>query len=225
MIPFNPPMPSNTGTTSLGRRTGWLAALTATALIFAAFGAHSLDPRKLYHEMYPLEPVKQDAFHICDASDPTFVRAIGAEREDCYNKMPHAMAVAMGRAKVQTVSSDALTALFDKTALLMLLATTPPQQPITVPRSFADTAWVHALTPPCETKPTLPLPASVTSSGLKPSSTDGPRSALRLVLLSPGAVVPDGKAAKPDPLSAPDIGDKASPAIAPLSSVVTCGGV
>ncbi|HML10527.1 MAG TPA: hypothetical protein VK432_06685, partial [Stellaceae bacterium] len=156
-------------------------------------------------------------------------RAIGTEREACYNKMPHFMAVAMGRAKVENVSSEALTALYHKTALLMLLATTPPQQPITVPRSFADTAWVNALTPPCDAKPALPLPASVTSSGLKSSSVDGQHSALRLVLLSPdrrpGAAAPDGKASRPDSLPAADIGDAAAPAIAPLAPATACGGV
>src|SRR5580658_1709804 len=84
--------------------------VAAVALIFAAIGAHTLKPRELFHEMYPLEPVKQDAFHICDEADPTFVRAVGAEREACYNKMPHVMAVAMGRVKPGgALSMEALT--------------------------------------------------------------------------------------------------------------------
>ncbi|HEU0218650.1 MAG TPA: hypothetical protein VFQ90_18485 [Stellaceae bacterium] len=130
-------------------------ALVAVALISAGIGAHTLNPRQLYSEMYPIEPVKRDAFHICDDSDPTFVRAVGAEREACYDKMPHAMAVAMGRAKPGgALSLQALTDPSREAELLMMLAATPPRQPITAPRSFSNTAWVRALSPPCADKPT-----------------------------------------------------------------------
>ncbi len=125
----------------------------AIALIAAAIGARSLNPRELYQEMYPLEPVKQDAFHICDEADPTFVRAVGAEREACYNKMPHVMAVAMGRIKPGgALSREALADPSREAELLMTLASIPPRQPITAPRSFSNTAWVRALSPPCDDK-------------------------------------------------------------------------
>ena len=71
------------------------AGFIAVGAIFAAIGVHALNPR----EMYPLDPVKQDAFHICDQADPTFVRAVGTDREACYDRMPHVMAMAMGRIK------------------------------------------------------------------------------------------------------------------------------
>jgi hypothetical protein len=130
-------------------------ALVAVALISAGIGAHRLNPRQLYSEMYPVEPVKRDAFHICDETDPTFVRAVGGEREACYQKMPHAMAVAMGRVKPGgALSIQALSDPSREAELLMMLAATPPRQPITAPRSFSNTAWVRALSPPCETKPT-----------------------------------------------------------------------
>src|SRR5258707_13512913 len=70
-------------------------AFIGIALIFAAIGAHSLNPRQLYGEMYPVEPVKRDAFHICDEADPSFVRAGGTQREAGYTKMRQVTAGAM----------------------------------------------------------------------------------------------------------------------------------
>src|SRR5215472_4862054 len=153
-------------------------ALVAVVLISAGIGAHTLNPRQLYSEMYPIEPVKRDAFHICDDTDPTFVRAVGTEREACYQKMPHAMAVAMGRVKPGgALSLQALTDPSREAELLMMLAATPPRQPITAPRSFSNTAWVRALSPPCEVKAT-PLAAYDTAAALPPAPGAGRAAAL-----------------------------------------------
>jgi len=152
--------------------------IAAVALIFAAIGAHTLKPRELFHEMYPLEPVKQDAFRICDDTDPTFVRAVGAEREACYDKMPNVMAVAMGRIKPGgALSTQALIDPSREAELLMTLAAMPPQQPITVPRSFSNTAWVRALTP-CADKRALPAVANVAPGALPPAPGTGRAAAL-----------------------------------------------
>jgi hypothetical protein len=163
---------------SIGRRVRRLTII-ATALVFGAIGAHSLNPRELYHEMYPLEPVKQDAFQICDQADPTFIRAVGSEREACYNKMPHVMAVAMGRVKpVGAVSMDALTDPSREAALLLTLASMPPQQPITTPRSFSNIAWLHALAPACDAKPEQPALTYTAPNGLPPTPGGGRAAAL-----------------------------------------------
>lgn len=167
---------------SLGRRSRRVG-IVATALIFAAVGAHSLNPRELFREMYPLEPVKQDAFHICDESDPTFVRAVGAEREACYNKMPHIMAVAMGRVKPGgALSMEALTDPSREAELIMTLAALPPQQPITEPRLFSNTAWVRALSPACDRKPVLPAIAYNDAKTLPPPAGSGRAAALDSVI-------------------------------------------
>lgn len=160
---------------SLGR-----AGFIAVALIFAAIGAHTLNPRQLYSEMYPSEPVKRDAFHICDETDPTFVRAVGSEREACYDKMPHIMAVAMGRIKPGgALSLQAMTDPSREAELLMTLAAIPPRQPITTPRSFANTAWVRALSPSCEEKrPTAPANSYAVPGPLPPQPGTGRAAAL-----------------------------------------------
>ena len=228
--------------------------VAAVALIFAAIGAHTLKPRELFHEMYPLEPVKQDAFRICDDSDPTFVRAVGTEREACYNKMPHVMAVAMGRIKPGgALSTQALIDPSREAELLMTLAVMPPQQPITAPRSFSNTAWVRALSPPCAEK--RALPANAVPGALPPSPGTGRAVARDNVIgknlplprgIQPTApqhsplpvitLVPDGAetASAGDigdhvnpafgPLPAPDVGDDATPAIMPLAPTNGCGG-
>jgi hypothetical protein len=229
-------------------------ALVAVALISAGIGAHTLNPRQLYSEMYPVEPVKRDAFHICDDTDPTFVRAVGGEREACFNKMPHAMAVAMGRVKPGgALSLQALTDPSREAELLMMLAVTPPRQPITAPRSFANTAWVRALSPPCEDKP-IPAVAYTVPGTLPPApgngraaaldsairnnlpplprpapATDPKRSQLPVIALAPGRPAAGSAsgdaAASSAPPPAPDVGDDDAPAIIPLATAGnTCGG-
>jgi hypothetical protein len=151
----------------------------AVALASAAIGAHSLNPRELYSEMYPVEPVKHDAFQICDEADPTFVRAVGADREACYNSMPHIMAVAMGRVRPGgALSMQALTDPSREAELLMTLAAMPPRQPITMPRSFSNTAWVRALSPPCDDKRGLPTVSYTAPAGLPPAAGTGRAAAL-----------------------------------------------
>lgn len=229
-------------------RTGFIAV----ALVSAAIGAHSLNLRDLYHEMYPLEPVKQDAFRICDDSDPTFVRAVGTEREACYNKMPHVMAVAMGRIKPGgALSREALVDPSREAELLMTLAAIPPRQPVTAPRSFSDTAWLRALSPACGDRQAVPALAFAAPGGLPPAPGTGRAAALNdfargklpalpraaaaagrnaapVVALSPGhlGATADGAdtVAGFDPLPAPDIGDLAAPAIVPLAPAKSCGG-
>lgn len=225
--------------------------LVTIALVSAAIGAYSLDLSELFREMYPLEPVKQDAFRICDDTDPTFVRAIGSEREACYNRMPHVMAVAMGRIKPGgALSREALTDPSREAELLMTLAAMPPRQPITAPRSFSDMAWVRALSAPCDER-SPPAVAYTAPGGLPPPPGNGRAAALDGVVhgnLPPlpfgGADLGSRRAAPPvislgpgraaadagariggfNPLPAPDVGDEAPPAIVPLAPASRCGG-
>src|SRR5258707_7749657 len=109
-------------------------AFIGIALIFAAIGAHSLNPRQLYGEMYPVEPVKRDAFHICDEADPTFVRAVGTQREACYSKMPHVMAGGVGPGGAGgALSIQALNAPARRAEMVIILAAVPPPPPGTGP--------------------------------------------------------------------------------------------
>jgi hypothetical protein len=217
-------------------------SLVVIALVAVVIGVHSLDVRALYAEMYPAEPVKRDAFHICDESDPTFVRAIGSNREACYGSMPHVMAVAMGR--VRPGGALSLQALIDpsrEAELLMTLAAMPPRQPITKPRSFSNTT----LSAPCDDKilpaasytaplrggraamldsaihNNLPLPPGATQPIKAPVITLGPVAPL---ISSPGDRGPKVAAVNPAPVAAPDIGDDGPPAIVPLSPSPTCDG-
>jgi hypothetical protein len=230
------------------------------ALVSVAIGAHSLNPRELYHEMYPLEPVKRDAFHICDEADPTFVRAVGVDREACYNSMPHVMALAMGRVRPGgALSMQALTDSSREAELLMMLAAMPPRQPNTVPRSFSNTAWVRALSPSCDEKPASPAVAYSESEGLPSPPGTGRAAALDSVIRgnlllplpraaeagiarrdslpvisltgddtglasAPAPAADSGAIAAFNPLPAPDVGDDAPPAIAPLAPASSCGG-
>jgi hypothetical protein len=154
------------------RKVGFVVIALAAAVV----GAHSLNPRELYHEMYPLEPVKRHAFNICDEADPTFIRAVGTSREACYSSMPHVMKVAMGFVVPgDTLSMQALTDPSREAEMLMTLAAMPPRQPITEPRLFSNTAWVRALSP-CDDKRAVP-PVSYTAPGGLPPAPGGGRAA------------------------------------------------
>jgi hypothetical protein len=160
------------------------ASFVAIALVSAAIGAHSLNPRELYNEMYPVEAVKRDAFHICNEADPTFVRAVGVDREACYDSMPHLIAVALGRARPGgALTMAALSDPSREAELLMTLATMAPRQPVTVPRSFANTEWVRALSSSCDDKVATPAVAYGTPSGLPPPPGSGRAAALDSVIL------------------------------------------
>jgi hypothetical protein len=221
-------------------------SLVVISLVAVVIGVHSLDVRALYAEMYPAEPVKRDAFHICDESDPTFVRAIGSNREACYGSMPHVMAVAMGRVRPGgALSMQALVDPSREAELLMTLASMPPRQPITKPRSFSNTM----LSAPCDDKilpaasytesaemplrsgraamldgairNNLPLPPGATQPIKAPVITLGPVAPL---ISSPGDRGPKFAAINPAPVAAPDIGDDGPPAIVPLSPSTACDG-
>lgn len=146
----------------------------AIALVFVVIGAYALNLRALYAEMYPAEPVKRTAFHICNESDPTFVRAIGSEREACYASMPNIMEVAMGRVRPGgALSMQALTDPSREAELLMMLASMPPRQPITTRRSFSNTAWVPALSSPCDDKHAVPAVSYTAPGVIPPPVTNG----------------------------------------------------
>ena len=154
----------------------------AVAVVSIVIGTHSLNPRQLYNEMYPVETLKRHAFNICD--DPTFIRAVGADREACYNKMPNIIAVALGR--VLPGGALSVAALLDpsrQAELLMTLAAMPPQQPITVPRSFANTDWTRGLAQPCDDKNSAPQAGAAAPVGLPPAPGTSRAAALDNVVL------------------------------------------
>ena len=216
------------------------AGFVAIAVISAGVGAHSLNPRELYNEMYPVETLKRDAFHLCNEADPTFVRAVKVDREACYDSMPHTIEVALGR--IRPGGALSMTQLLDpsrQAELLLQIAALPPRQPITVPRSFANTEWARALSPDCGTAPQHPPEAvALASPGLPPPPGSGRAAALdtamlgnlpplahgepaiasRATPLAPGAAVPTF-----DPLPSPDVGDQGQPAIVPLAPASACG--
>jgi hypothetical protein len=217
-------------------------AFVAIALFSATVGAHSLNLRELYHEMYPPEPAKQDAFHICSEADPAFIRAFGSHREACYNSMPHMMAVAMGRVPVPApLTMQAMIDPAGQAALLIKLASMPPQQPVTEPRSFANTAWLRPLSAPCD-NPRLAGANLVPGGGRAAMLDTRARNNLPPVArtaqtgnaaVAPLPVIPltgtspvnGDKGAVPSfaPLPAPDVGDKTAPVIVPLAQTTGCG--
>jgi hypothetical protein len=128
------------------RRTGF----AAIAVIAAAAGIYSLNPQDLYNQMYPVEALKRDVFRICHDTNSTFVRALPSDRKECFDSMPHTIALAIGWARPQGVSwADALRDPSRQAELLLAMAAMPPRQVVVTPRSFADAEWARALSPTC----------------------------------------------------------------------------
>jgi len=217
-------------------RTGFIAIVAFTAVI----GAHSLNPRELYNEMYPVETLKRDAFHICHEANPSFIRAVKNDREACFDSMPNAIEVALGR--VPPAGEVTVASLLDpahQAELLIQLAAMPPQQPVTVPRSFANTALLQPLAPCAKGN----APAAAKAPGLPPLPDAGRAASLNTTVLGNLPPLPPNNAvawqAQPalplapgvagidngtafDPVSTPDVGDKGPPAIVPLAPGTGC---
>jgi hypothetical protein len=217
------------------------AGFIAVAVVSVVIGAHSLNPRELYNEMYPVETLKRDTFRICHAADPTFIRAVKVDREACYDSMPNAIEVALGRARAGgAVTVASLLDPSRQAELLIQLAAMPPRQPITMPRSFANAASVNALSPCAKDGRPAPVAAAPGTPGLAPSPGLGRAATLDTTVLSNLPPIPHPaqspvawQALSPgiagtangtafDPVSTPDVGDKGPPAIVPLAPGTAC---
>jgi hypothetical protein len=211
------------------------AGLALAAVVSAAVGMHSFNPRQLYNEMYPVETLKRDVFNICRDADSTFIRAVRTDRERCFDSMPRLIGIALGR--IHPVVS--MATLFEQTRqaeLLMTLALMPPRQPVVVPRSFANTSLTRPTPASCDDGP-APVAANgspVPAPGTKEAELGAAIQRNLPVAQPPGAAPPGtlptiplgGADAPPTPavapekpfaaLAAPDIGDNGPPAIVPL---------
>jgi hypothetical protein len=217
------------------------ASFIAIAVLSAGVGAHSLNPRELYNEMYPVETLKRDAFHICRDADPTFVRAVKVDREACYDSMPNSIEVALGR--VKPAGALTMAALLDASHqhdLLQILAS-EPRQPVTAPQTFANTQWTRALAPTCGDADSGSALAALAATGVPPPPGSGRAAMLGTAALPGLPVLPHAAPPAPlsitanepkpaptplfDPIASPDIGDKGPPAIVPAMPGKSCGGV
>lgn len=72
------------------------ASLAAGALVCAAVMLSSIDFRQLYNEMYPVNGLRRDVLNLCHQAEPTFVRAVEADRVGCYDSMPDPVELAIG---------------------------------------------------------------------------------------------------------------------------------
>src|SRR5579863_6982564 len=83
------------------------ASIAAAALIVAAMSLSRVDYRATYDEMSPVNGLKRDVLGLCHQARPTFIRAVEADRVDCYDSMPDAVDLAIGWVR----TSDRLAAL------------------------------------------------------------------------------------------------------------------
>jgi hypothetical protein len=209
-------------------------SFVAIALVSGLIGAHSLNPRELYNEMYPVETLKRDAFGICHAANPSFIRAFKDDRETCYDSMPNAIEVALGRVHPGAQINASLLDPSRQAELLIQLAAMPPRQPVVVPPSLGNGLVPCAKNAPAPTAaaPSLPPPAGHPATtdktilgNLPPLPQSGQKPAAARAQapqpLAPG-VAGTANGLGFDPVSTSDVGDKGPPAIVPLTPATAC---
>jgi hypothetical protein len=72
------------------------ASIFATAAICAVVTLSQVDYRQLYDGMYPVNGLRRDVLTLCHRAEPTFIRAIEADRTGCYDGMPDPVERAIG---------------------------------------------------------------------------------------------------------------------------------
>lgn len=70
--------------------------IVAAAVAYASVSLAAIDYRQLYNEMYPVNGLKRGVLGLCQAANPTFVRALEQDRIDCYDSMPSSIERAIG---------------------------------------------------------------------------------------------------------------------------------
>ena len=68
----------------------------AVALLTVVTTARSVDLHKTYDEMYPANGLKREVFTLCHDTDPLFIRAVKADREACFERIPSNIAMVIG---------------------------------------------------------------------------------------------------------------------------------
>lgn len=137
------------------------ASIAAVALMCAAVSMSSIDFRELYNEMYPVNGLKRDVLGLCHTARPTFIRAVRADRVNCYDSMPDSIDQAIGWVR----TADRLAAMKAPTAIemaeRMLLTSMLPGHPGSpAPRHFTGYVAAPAAGHPCMASALAPLAGS-----------------------------------------------------------------
>src|SRR5438128_2190210 len=72
------------------------ASIFVTVLICGLVSLSRVDFRELYNEMYPVNGLRRGVLTLCHQAEPTFIRAIEADRVGCYDGMPDPVERAIG---------------------------------------------------------------------------------------------------------------------------------
>ena len=82
------------------------ASILASAVLAVTVILTSVDFRELYNEMYPVNGLKRDVLTVCRQAKPSFIRAIKADREDCYDSMPDSVELAIGWIRTSSMLAE-----------------------------------------------------------------------------------------------------------------------
>ena len=130
------------------------SSIAAALVIAAVAGLSRVDYRELYDEMYPVNGLRRDVLNLCHDAKPTFVRALQADRINCYDGMPEPVAVAIDWVR----TSARLAAMRHPTPVeqaekLLIEATLRGREDLLEPRHFTGYVVQPAAVQPC--KPTV----------------------------------------------------------------------
>jgi hypothetical protein len=127
-------------------------SIAATALVCAVVALSSINFRQLYNGMYPVNGLRRDVLNLCHEAEPTFVRAIRASRDNCYDAMPDPVELAIGWVR----SSSRLAAMrrppspAELAERRLVEAATQGRFDLLGPRRFTGYATMPAALRPCE---------------------------------------------------------------------------
>lgn len=129
------------------------SSIAAVLVIAAVAGLSRVDYRELYDEMYPVNGLRRDVLNLCHDAKPTFVRALQADRINCYDGMPEPVAVAIDWVR----TSARLAAMRRPTPVeqaekLLVEATLRGREDLLEPRHFTGYVVQPTAVQPC--KPT-----------------------------------------------------------------------
>lgn len=146
------------------------ASIAAGAVIGAAVLLSSVDFRELYNEMYPVNGIRRDVLGLCHEAKPTFVRALRASRDNCYDSMPDPVELAIGWVR----TSARLAAMRTPTAVELaerLLVEAAAQRRVGMPGPQQFTGYARmpaAALRPCD-DPAKGLAPLAAAAGLAPA--------------------------------------------------------
>lgn len=204
------------------------ASILATVAVCAVVSLSQIDYRQLYNEMYPVNGLRRDVLNLCHEAQPTFVRAVEADRIGCYDGMPDPVERAIGwvRTSSRLAAMHAPTPV-EKAEKLLISAVTEGRLG-RVAEAPQFTGYPALTAPPPQTcaggRKTLLLAANQAGPRLSSAARDDAQILATVGLAMPGQRNLLGQDRELPVLSLGGAGDSGAPGTSPLDPIAAGSG-